>query len=57
MRFLQMGGQIKTTTLLKTQIGDVIDDIEHTITFEIYFEELSLWDKVLLFFDKCLKRK
>ena len=57
MRFLQMGGQIKMTTLLKTQIGDVIDDIEHTITFEIYFEELSLWDKVLLFFDKCLKRK
>lgn len=45
------------TTLLKTQIGDIIDDIEHTITFEIYFEELSLWDKVLLFFDKCLKRK
>jgi hypothetical protein len=48
-----------TTSLLKTEIGDAIHDIEmwKHFTFTVYVEKLSLWDRVLLFFDKCLKRK
>lgn len=47
------------TTLLKTEIGDAIYELEKwtTISFTVYIEKLSRWDRLLLFFDKCLKRK
>lgn len=46
-------------TITKTEIGDAIADYElwKNLTFTVFVEKLSLWDKVLLFFDKCLKRK
>ena len=47
------------STLTKTEIGDVIAELEmwKHLTFTVYVGKLTLWDKVLLFFDKCLKRK
>jgi hypothetical protein len=46
------------TTLLKTEIGDAIQIIEWwPKKTTVKYVQDSKWDRLLLFFDKCLKRK